>query len=155
MNSIIKVFKDGSKCIVDEGNKPMMVGEIINLRLGEGLNFIDGIRLVDGTFIQNMQYDMKASIPTPGELAEKFSQFGAICHYFSNTKTERAMVKKGQYVLSPDFKPLGPAIMELKKIFKKNYYKDPEFKRELAVNLAEKTGNENLGNVCMLLIENT
>jgi len=76
-----KVFKDGSKCIFEEGEKAMRINNIIHLRLGKGLNFIDGIRLVDGTFIQNMQYEMDVGIPTPGEIAEKLSQFGAICYY--------------------------------------------------------------------------
>lgn len=78
---MIKVFEDGSRCIFDEGEKFMSINGIIHLRLGKKLNFIDGIRLVDGTFIQNMQYEMAADIPTPGELAEELKEFGATCNY--------------------------------------------------------------------------
>jgi len=77
---MIEVFKDGSRCIVEkDGNN-----KVICLRLGKKLNFVYGMRLVDGTLIQNMQYELDAEIPTPGELADKLKDFGATCEYVKN-----------------------------------------------------------------------
>lgn len=73
---MIKTFKDGSKCIVDE----FQGREIIHIRLGFNLNFIDKLVLTDGTIIQNMQYELKAQIPTPSELVTKLKQQDESCY---------------------------------------------------------------------------
>jgi hypothetical protein len=59
-----KKFKDGSICIVEKINNR----HIIHIRLGFKLNFIDKLVLVDGTIIQNMQYELNAKIPPPSQL---------------------------------------------------------------------------------------
>jgi len=91
---MIKVFSDGSNCKIEEGLNYMRINAVVHLRLGEKLNFIDGIQLIDGTFIQNMQYEMDAEIPTPGELAEKFKQFGAVCYYENAESKETKKISK-------------------------------------------------------------
>lgn len=66
---MIKNFADGSRCIVEECNGY----QVLHIRLGFDLNFIDKLVLVDGTIIQNMQYEINATIPTPLELVQKIT----------------------------------------------------------------------------------
>lgn len=73
---MLKVFEDGSRCIVEEVNGR----QIIHIRLGFNLNFIDKLILTDGTIIQNMQYELNAIPPTPKELIQKLKQPDESCY---------------------------------------------------------------------------
>jgi hypothetical protein len=42
---------------------------------------------------------------------------------------------------------------KLVKIFKTNYCKDEEFKKELSSSLLQATGNDNLGSLCREIID--
>lgn len=73
---MLKTFEDGSRCIVEEINGR----QIIHIRLGFNLNFIDKLILTDGTIIQNMQYELNAEQPTPSQLIQRLKQPDESCY---------------------------------------------------------------------------
>ena len=52
----------------------MKKDEVIDIRLGRTLNFIDKLIFVDGTIIQNMQYELNAEQPNPNQLIKRLKQ---------------------------------------------------------------------------------
>lgn len=66
---MIKEFEEGSREIVEVSKGK----QIIHLRLGKSLNFVEQLLLVDGTIIQNMQYELDAQVPCPNELLERLN----------------------------------------------------------------------------------
>lgn len=72
---MVKTFKDGSRCIVEDINGY----EVIHIRLGKALNFIDKLILTDGTIVQNMQYELSAERPTPNQLIQRLKQPDETC----------------------------------------------------------------------------
>lgn len=71
-----KNFKNGSICIAEKTNNR----QIIHVRLGFKLNFIDKLILIDGTIIQNMQYELNAKIPPPSQLLKILKEPDETCY---------------------------------------------------------------------------
>lgn len=76
METLLKKYSDGSKHIVETDELNFKFKESHHIRFGKQFDYIEGIILVNGIYLLNMQYDPKAEVPETPKLQRLFTTIG-------------------------------------------------------------------------------